>query len=59
MHTHQANPAIKATGDTTLQRFILPKIPFWDLPVHFFFQPQSPAFRLRFFLLALLLPVLN
>ncbi|STW40056.1 Uncharacterised protein [Klebsiella pneumoniae] len=27
-----------------------------QLPAHLFFQPQAPTFRLRFFLLALLLP---
>ena len=56
MHAHQADPAVKPAGHPPLHFFILPEVPLRQLPAHLLFQPQTPAFRLRFFLLALLLP---
>ena len=56
VHAHQAHPAVKPAGHPPLHLFVLPEVPLRQLPAHLFFQPQAPTFRLRFFLLALLLP---
>ena len=59
MHTHQANPAVEPAGHTPLHLLVLPEIALRQLPAHLLFQPQAPAFRLRFFLLTLLLPAFH